>query len=74
MHLTLYTTTTAVCDTDPLTDTLGDTPTEVPHTITTKTHPQTNTHHAKAILTRTPQTLAGLAQGTLLILPADHIH
>ena len=44
------------------------------HTVATKMHPQPDTLHARSTLTTTPWTTAGPAQGTLMILPADHIH
>ena len=46
MHPTLYPATIAACDTQPLTDALGDTPTGIPNTITAKNDPQPSTLHA----------------------------
>ena len=74
IHPTLYPTTTAAFDTHPLTDSLGDTPTGTPHTVTDATHPQPNSLHTRATLTATPQTAANLVQGTLLIPPTYCMH
>ena len=74
IHPAFYTATAAAHETHPLADAVGDTPAGICHTVTAKTHQQPNTLYARATIATTPWTTASLAEGTLLILPTDHIH
>ena len=73
MHPAPYLATTAVHNIHPQTDTLEDTPTGIPYTITDTIHPQPDALHARGTLTTTPPTTVSLAQGTPLVLPMDCI-
>ena len=71
---TPYPTTTAAHSTHPPTDALVNTFARILHTITAATHPWHDTLHTGATLMTTSWTATSLAQGTLMILPANCIH
>ena len=73
MHPTPYSTTAAVYNTHPQTDTVEDTLTEIPHMIKDETRQLADTLHAEATLATTALTAVVFAQGNPLVLPVVHI-